>query len=100
MANGLPPTANSQNTDHIDCTEKTQISKSDHSTMREWHADWPFPLFPCHLRQSVFWRLPLQFAVAAIDPAYRATFTSTGATPVPVYMATVSRPRSNATRSA
>ena len=100
MANGLPPTANSQNTDHIDCTEKTQISKSDHSTMREWHADWLIRVVSVSSASSVFWRLTLQFAVAAIDPAYRATFTSTGATPVPVYMATVSRPRSNATRSA
>jgi len=100
MANGQPPTANSQNTDDADDTETTQISKSDHSTMREWHADWLIRVVSVSSVSSVFWRLPLQFAVAAIDPAYRATFTSTGATPVPVYMATVSRPASNATRSA
>ncbi len=49
----------------------------------------------------VLMRLYLQHLIQnrVLDP-YRPTFTSTGSTPAPVYMATVSRPASNATRSA
>ena len=62
--------------------------------MREWHADW---LIRVVVRVICVIRV---LAVAVADPAYRPTFTSTGSTPAPVYIATVSRPLSNATRSA
>jgi hypothetical protein len=64
--------------------------------MRESHAVRLIGVIGVIAFESVF----QLFAVAVNDPAYRATFTSTGSTPAPVYMATESRPRSNATRSA
>jgi len=64
--------------------------------MRESHAERLIGVIGVIAFESVF----QLFAVAVNDPAYRATFTSTGSTPAPVYMATVSRPLSNATRSA